>query len=150
MSGDGWRVRDLRPDDEADWRGLWSGYLAFYGEALPEAVTAATWARVLDPEAPLLGRVAERDGAAAGFTLSVLHAGTWTLAPVCYLEDLFVRPDLRGAGTGRALIDDLVALAQARGWGRLYWHTREDNAPARRLYDSFTPADDFRRYRLVF
>lgn len=143
-------IRDLRPDDEAAWRALWSAYLAFYAEPLPEAVTRATWARILDPASPILGRLAERDGEPAGFSLSVVHEGTWTLLPVCYLEDLFVRPDRRGAGIGRALIEDLVGLAAVRGWSRLYWHTQERNAPARRLYDGFAEADDFRRYRLRF
>lgn len=141
-------TRDLAPADETLWRALWQGYLAFYDETLPEAVTAATWARILDPEAPLVGRLALAEGQAVGFSVSVLHAGTWTLAPVCYLEDLFVSGDARGRGVGRALIEDLVALARSRGWSRLYWHTREGNAPARRLYDRFAPADDFRRYRL--
>lgn len=143
-------LRDLRADDEAAWRVLWAGYLAFYGEPLPEAVTRATFARAIDPASPILGRVAEIDGELAGFSLCVLHEGTWTLSPVCYLEDLFVKPDRRGAGIGRALIEDLVALARERGWSRLYWHTRQDNATARRLYDGFVQADDFRRYRLVF
>lgn len=47
------------------------------------------------------------------------------------------------------LIADLVDRAKVKGWSRLYWHTRESN-PARRLYDEFTKADDFVRYRLTF
>jgi len=141
-------IRDIGPGDEAAWRGLWEGYLAFYGQSLPEAVTRATWARLIDPAVPMIGRLAESDGSAAGFSLSVLHEGSWTIAPVCYLEDLFVRADRRGAGLGRALIEDVLALCRVRGLSRLYWHTREDNEAARRLYDGFTQADDFRRYRL--
>ncbi|MFP3617112.1 GNAT family N-acetyltransferase, partial [Paraburkholderia sp. SIMBA_050] len=51
-------------------------------------------------------------------------------------------------GVGRRLIEDLVALGRARGWSRLYWHTRRDN-PARKLYDTFVQADDFVRYQLA-
>jgi GNAT superfamily N-acetyltransferase len=80
--------------------------------------------------------------------LSVIHPGSWTLQPICYLEDLFVDPQARGRGIGRALIDDLVALARARGWSRLYWHTKASNETARRLYDRYVAADDFVRYRL--
>ncbi len=57
----------------------------------------------------------------------MLHAGTWTEQPICYLEDLFVDPALRGKGIGEALIDDLIAQAKEHGWSRLYWHTRENN-----------------------
>lgn len=141
-------IRAPLPGDAAAWRRLWAGYLAFYGTALPEAVTAATWTRLLDPAAPIFGRVAERGGDLAGFALCVLHAGTWSLAPTCYLEDLYVDPHARGGGIGRALIADLVETARAQGWASLYWHTRSDNAAARRLYDTFGRADGFVRYRL--
>ena len=114
----------------------------------PTSRLGGTWRRILDPASPILGRLAERDGVVVGFSISVLHEGTWTLAPVCYLEDLFVDPAARGEGAGRVLLQDLVDLGRARGWSRLYWHTRADNLIARRLYDSFGSADDFVRYRL--
>ncbi len=141
-------IRDPEPKDEQDWRRLWAGYVAFYEAQLSEEVTAFTWQRMLVPDGPLFGRLAEWQGKLAGFTVSVLHQGTWTLHPVCYLEDLFVDPEARGHGIGRALIEDLVTRAKERGWSRLYWHTRAGNAAARRLYDEFAVADDFVRYRL--
>ena len=58
-------------------------------------------------------------------------------------------PTARGLGLGRALIDDLIALARAKGWHRLYWHTDEANATARKLYDSFLPPDGHIRYRMA-
>jgi ribosomal protein S18 acetylase RimI-like enzyme len=78
----------------------------------------------------------------AGFTVCVLHPGSWTIAPACYLEDLYVDPDLRGHGIGRALIEDLIGMARDNGWSRIYWHTRQSNEAARRLYDKFAEADD--------
>jgi GNAT superfamily N-acetyltransferase len=56
---------------------------------------------------------------------------------------------MRGRGLGRALIEDLIALGRARGWSRLYWHTRQGNATARRVYDRFVKADDFVRYKML-
>jgi GNAT superfamily N-acetyltransferase len=67
---------------------------------------------------------------------------------VCYLEDLFVLESARGRGVGKALIEWLRNAMFAEGWARLYWVTREDNAPARALYDQFTAADGFVRYML--
>jgi GNAT superfamily N-acetyltransferase len=142
-------VRDPMAADEAAWRVLWSGYNAFYETNIPEAVTANTWQRILDPASAIFARLAIAQGEVAGFATSVLHEGTWSIAPVCYLEDLFVAPQYRGRGVGRFLIQDLVDRGKANGWARLYWHTRSDN-PARRLYDAFAKADDFVRYRLVF
>jgi GNAT superfamily N-acetyltransferase len=142
-------IRDPAPADEADWRRLWSGYCTFYETEVPEAVTAATWERMLTPASPLFGRIAEWDGRIVGFTISVLHEGSWTTRPCCYLEDLFVAPDLRGRGIARALIEDLLRLCREQGWSRLYWHTRDSNREARRLYDQFATADDFVRYRMI-
>jgi GNAT superfamily N-acetyltransferase len=142
-------IRDPTPHDEGTWRVLWAAYCAFYETSVAEAITAGTWARILTPGSPLFGRIAEWKGEVAGFTVSVLHQGSWTLDPICYLEDLFVAPRARGHGIGHALIADLLARAKERGWSRLYWHTRQGNAPARRLYDKFAVADDFVRYRLT-
>ena len=142
-------IRDPLPADETAWRELWSGYNAFYQTTVPEAVTARTWQRILDPASPIFGRLAVANDYVAGFSTGILHEGTWVIAPVCYLEDLFVEPNFRDRGLGRMLIADLVDRAKAKGWSRLYWHTRENN-PARRLYDEFAKADDFVRYRLSF
>jgi ribosomal protein S18 acetylase RimI-like enzyme len=141
-------IRDPEAGDEAVWRRLWDGYVEFYQSQVREAVTAATWARLLDSNSGMIGRLAELDGAVVGFTVSVLHPGSWTLEPTCYLEDLFVDPAARGRGIGKGLIDDLVGLGRARGWSRLYWHTHASNDTARRLYNRYVEADGFVRYRL--
>jgi len=142
-------IRDPVAADEAAWRSLWSAYNAFYEATVPEHVTARTWQRMLDPSSPVFGRFAVTDDCVVGFCVCVLHEGTWTVAPVCYLEDFFVAPSDRRQGIGRRLIQDLVDRSKANGWSRLYWHTRDDN-PARRLYDEFAQADGFVRYRLIF
>ena len=81
-----------------------------------------------------------------GFSNSALHESTWEAAPVSYLEDLFVESTARASGAGRMLLQDLVVLARQNGWPKLYWHTRANNMTARRLYDTFTRANDFVRY----
>lgn len=68
--------------------------------------------------------------------------------PICYLEDLFVDPAFRGQGIARTMIKSLQSEGADKGWSRLYWHTRRDN-PARHLYDEFTLADDYVRYRIT-
>jgi ribosomal protein S18 acetylase RimI-like enzyme len=84
-----------------------------------------------------------------GFANYVLHPFTWSERPTCYLEDLYVSPEARGRGVGKQLIEHLVVRGRTEGWARVYWHTREDNATARRLYDSFGPADGFVRYTIA-
>lgn len=141
-------IRNLEAADESAWRGLWAGYLGFYEAEVGDEVTAATWDRLLDPAGQMFGRALEVDGRLAGFTISVLHPGSWTIGLQCYLEDLYVDPDFRGMGLGRALVDDLLDLAGECGWDRLYWHTRAGNETARRLYDRYAEADDYVRYRI--
>ena len=143
-------IRDAKPEDETRWRALWDGYLAFYGVTVTPDITDATWRRVFDPASAIFMRVAEVDGEVKGFTLSLTHEGTWVRAPDCYLEDLFVDESARGHGVGRALLDDLVALCKKNGWARLYWHTEEGNATARKLYDSYVKSDGHIRYRISF
>jgi GNAT superfamily N-acetyltransferase len=141
-------IRDATPDDEQGWRALWQDYLDFYDIVLAPAVTVATWARLMSPASPLKARLAFDKTAMQGFAIHQHHPSSWVEGDDCYLEDLFVAADARGTGIGRALIDDLAAIARARGWHRLYWHTDEGNARARALYDSFTPSDGHVRYRL--
>lgn len=142
-------VRAARADDELVWRRLWQAYLDFYGAEVPPAVTDHTWGRILDATGTLFGRVAERSGTMVGFAICVVHEGTWSTRPTCYLEDLFVDPAARGGGVGRALLDDLLTVAADRGWSSVYWHTRADNRAARLLYDRYGPADGFVRYRIA-
>ena len=142
-------IRDALPADRAAWMILWQGFLDFYETDLDPAITDHTWARLMDPACPMKMRLAEGEAGLLGFAIHQHHPSTWVMGDDCYLEDLFVDPSMRGQGIGRALIVDLQGLAKARGWNRLYWHTNHDNAAARRLYDSFGPADGHIRYRFA-
>ncbi len=139
-------IRSALPSDEAAWRLLWRGYLDFYESALGPEVTERTWKRILDPDSAVMCVVAEVDGQVYGFANCVVHENTWETQAVCYLEDLFVTPSARGHGIGKALMEWLRNSMRAEGWARLYWVTRADNEPARKLYDQFTEADGFVRY----
>lgn len=144
------QIRDAQPQDQADWLKLWRDYLAFYNVDLAEEVTAHTWARVMDPVSRLSMRLAVLDGQTVGFAIHHFHDSTWVKTPDCYLEDLFIDETIRGKGIGRALIDDLIAIAEEKGWSRLYWHTDENNQRARKLYDSYVESDGHIRYRIKF
>ncbi len=144
-------VRPVEARDSAAWGEMWTDYNDFYDVSLSGQVTAATWTRILDPTSPIWALLAT-DGAGntLGFANYILHPYTWSAQPACLLDDLFVRPEARGRGVGKALIDHLILRAREQGWGRLYWTTREGNVAARRLYDRFVAADDFVRYTLSF
>jgi GNAT superfamily N-acetyltransferase len=107
-------------------------------EKLAEAVrfAEADLARHLFGERPAAEVViGERDGVAQGFALFFHNFSTFEGRPGIYLEDLFVRPEARGAGLGRALLAYLAGLAVKRGCARLEWAVLDWNAPAIAFYE---------------
>ncbi|WP_428697463.1 N-acetyltransferase family protein [Stappia sp.] len=138
-------IRPLAAADRADWQPLWQAYLDFYRQELAEGVTEAVFARISGDGAHC-GLVAERDGKMIGFVHYIVHETTWSLAPTCYLEDLYVDGATRGGGAGRALIAAVGDAARARGCRSVYWHTHDDNARARTLYDKVAVLSPFVRY----
>jgi GNAT superfamily N-acetyltransferase len=142
-------ITDLTPAYQDAFRGLWRDYLRFYDVALSPQVTEATWARLMDTASPMKARIALVDRIPLGFAIHLHHPSTWVAGDDCYLEDLFVSDAARGQGLGRALIDDLAALARSKGWHRLYWHTDAANSRARALYDSYVRSDGHIRYRMT-
>lgn len=143
-------IRKIDVGDAARWRELWDGYCRFYEEDVPDAVTRHTWGRIMDPTSPVHAIVAEqRGGDVIGFANYTIHESTWTLAPVCYLEDLFVDPRERAVGVGKQQIDWLLAEMAREGWARVYWHTKDTNYRARGLYDKYTRHSGFLRYVVI-
>ena len=139
MTAAPYRIRAIAVSDYAQWRPLWDGYNAFYGRAgetaLPEAITASTWERFFDPAEPVFALVAELDGEVVGLAHYLFHRSTTRIEPVCYLQDLLTRSDLRGRGVGRRLIEAVYAQAREAGARRVYWQTQVGNAAGRALYD---------------
>jgi GNAT superfamily N-acetyltransferase len=74
------------------------------------------------------------DGQSAGFALFFHNFSTWEGRPGIYLEDLFVQPELRGHGFGRALLAELARLAVERGCARLEWSVLDWNEPSIQFY----------------
>ena len=79
--------------------------------------------------------VAELDGRLVGFALFFTNFSTFLGKPGLYLEDLYVQPAHRGAGIGRALLQRLAGLANARGCGRFEWSVLDWNVDAIRFYE---------------
>ena len=140
-------VRPLKAEDKSRWLELWNGYLTFYETSLSNEQTELTWKRLMDSNYGVVGLMAEKDGAMVGITHFMFRPSTWAPKDYCYLEDLFVDPTVRGSGAGRALINRVIELAKEHGAGRVYWTTKESNAQARILYDSFIKVSEFVQYR---
>lgn len=112
----------------------------------PEQLRAALFG-----EAPkLFGHVAEIDGRVVGYALWFLNFSTWRGVHGIYLEDLYVRPELRGSGLGKALLATLAAECVERGYARLEWSVLNWN-PAQDFYKSLgaVPMDEWTVDRLT-
>jgi GNAT superfamily N-acetyltransferase len=95
--------------------------------------------------------IAEHDGAAVGFALFFHNFSTFLGRPGIYLEDLYVRPEMRGRGIGRSLLAHLAGLAVDRRCGRLEWSVLDWNAPSIAFYKSLgaRPMEEWDVYRLT-
>ena len=141
-------VRAITAGDRTAWTPLWTGYLTFYETVLPEREYDETWRRLLDPKEPVWGAFAlDNAGTPVGLVHWLFHRTCWSIEDSCYLQDLYVSPEVRGGGHGRALIDHVADKAREAGASRLYWNTHETNATARRLYDAVATRSGFIQYR---
>jgi GNAT superfamily N-acetyltransferase len=87
----------------------------------------------------------------AGFALWFLNYSTWLGRHGIYLEDLYVRPHLRGGGHGKALLRELARICVERGYGRLEWWVLDWNEPALQFYGSIgaVPMDEWTVHRVT-
>jgi GNAT superfamily N-acetyltransferase len=147
-------IRPVERSDYEKWLLLWDGYNAFYGRSGPTAlapeITAMTWARFFDAYEPVHALVADSGGKLIGLTHYLYHRSTTSIAPNCYLQDLFTAEAARGKGVGKALIEAVYGRAREAGSPRVYWLTHHTNETARRLYDNVAENSGFIVYRNVF
>ena len=108
-------------------------------------------AALFGPGPAVFAYVAEHEGRLAGFALWFLNFSTWQCQHGVYLEDLYVRPELRGHGYGRQLLAELAALCVQRGYGRLDWNVLDWNEPSIGFYRSLgaVSLDDWVTFRLA-
>ncbi|MFJ8012570.1 GNAT family N-acetyltransferase [Streptomyces sp. NPDC096339] len=92
-----------------------------------------------------------KDGEAVGFAMWFLNFSTWRGVHGIYLEDLYVRPGVRGGGHGKALLRELARICVERGYERLEWSVLDWNSPAIDFYRSVgaVPMDEWTVYRLT-
>ncbi len=145
------RIRTAEPEDVPVLLGL-IRELAEYERLGHEVVATEDGLRagLFGAQASAEALIAQVDGEVAGFALYFPTFSTFLARPGIWLEDLFVRPALRGKGYGRALLAHLAGLAAERGCGRLEWAVLDWNEPAQGFYRQFgaAPLADWSTWRL--
>ena len=129
---------------------LIAAYQRFYKAEPDEARNHAHFGRLLDDHAAGIQFVAlDEAGQALGFATLYFPLGSVTPGVACLMNDLFVVPETRGQGIGRALILHCLSYAEAHGFLKIHWQTALDNHTAQRLYDSLpTTRSGWYTYRL--
>jgi len=126
--------------------------LALYEKAPDEA--KATREQIIDTffsqDPKVFCEIVEVDGAVAGLAIWFLNYSTWQGKHGIYLEDLFIRPEFRGAGYGKALLKHLASICDDRGYGRFQWWVLDWNEPAIEFYKSLgaVAMDEWTVYRV--
>ncbi|MDR6264433.1 MULTISPECIES: GNAT family N-acetyltransferase [Rhodobacterales] len=143
-------VRYVTAADEPVWRELWADYLAFYETTREEDVYAESWRRILDPDVGMFAMVAETpENGVVGIVNFLYHTSFWEKENRIYLNDLYVRPEIRGTGAGKAMIDAVETHAKQHNCSQVWWMTANDNAVARKLYDGVAKLAPFVKYQII-
>ncbi|CAM4132617.1 GNAT family N-acetyltransferase [Nocardiopsis rhodophaea] len=150
-------IRPARPDDIPTIHRLVRDLAEYEKEPDAAVATEEDFANALfGPDAAVFAHIAEHtnpDGSvtAAGFALWFRNFSTWTGKHGIYLEDLYVRPEYRGHGYGKALLAELAAICVNRGYTRLEWSVLDWNTPSIDFYKSLgaVPMDEWTVYRLA-
>lgn len=145
-------IRPLTLEDHAVWLQLWRAYLVACSEqgiAVPPAeCTELNWSRLIADNEPVSGFVAEVDGTVVGFMHLIFHPSTFHANPVCFLQDLFTCSSHRRQGIAKALIAKACSEAAAKGAGRVYWQTAQNNTMAIALYEGLATRANTVNFRI--
>ena len=143
------KIANIYLCNKSQWLPLWHGYLEFYKSSLAPEITDIVFERLCDPDEKNMGGFLAFDGdRAIGLVHYIVHRNTWSAKDVCYLEDLFVDPNVRGGGVGRALINAVADFARENDLRHVYWQTQKTNERAQILYEKMAGPSEFIVYKM--
>lgn len=143
------RVVPLAPEHRSDWDRLFAGYADFYKVAQTPEMREKVWGWHFDPNHESEAIVAvDATGRAIGLAHFQAFARPLGANTACFLNDLFVDPEVRGSGAADALIEALKDISRQRGWAVIRWLTAEDNYRGRAFYDRLSRKTPFVAYQI--
>ena len=130
------------------WRELWVDYMGSSASLVHDEVHQHTFSRIRHANTGLFGVIAITNRP-VGFAHYYFHPSSYSLTDACTLEDLYVAPDARGQGVGRALIGVVAERARQAHAPALHWKTRASNQAAQILYESLAVRTEFVSFRMA-
>ena len=143
------QVVPIQQQDYSEWIKYWLAYQDFYKVVLSSTTTQMTWQRFFDADEPVYCAIAKQGEHVLGLVHYVIHRSTWAVQNFCYLEDLYVSPNVRGQHIGKRLIEYVQQQATTEHCARLYWHTQETNQTAQKLYNWIAEKPGIIEYRMA-
>jgi len=145
-------IRSAKPEDLSEIASLIKE-LANYERAPEQAIATIEdlGAALFGPSPKVFCEIVEVDGAVLGFAIWFLNFSTWQGKHGIYLEDLFIRPQYRGSGWGKKLLEHLAAKCLENNWGRFQWWVLDWNEPAIEFYKALgaSPMNEWTVYRVA-
>ncbi len=145
-------IRSAKPEDLSEISSLIKE-LADYERAPEQAIATIEdlSAALFGPSPKVFCEIVEVDGAVLGFAIWFLNFSTWQGKHGIYLEDLFIRPQYRGSGWGKKLLEHLAAKCLENNWGRFQWWVLDWNEPAIEFYRALgaSPMNEWTVYRVA-
>jgi len=140
-------ITALNKNERTQWVALFDRYAEFYNVTLPANCKEQVWDWIFNADEPFWCDLAlDEHGLAVGFVQYQLMHRSLSGSMVCYLSDLYVNPDQRKSGIGRALIDHVMHFAKHRGIENVRWLTQNSNGTAKSLYETYVAQSEFVLY----
>ncbi len=141
------KIRPVESKDRPDWEQLFDHYAQFYKVTTPESAKNQAWDWIFDSaESFWCDLAVDNQDNTIGFVQYQLMHRSLSGSKVCYLSDLFVYPEQRGSGAGRALIDHVMLFAKTNHIENVRWLTQDSNLTAKKLYDTYAAQSEFVLY----
>jgi len=140
-------ITALDTNTRKQWESLFDQYAHFYKVTPPANFKDQVWDWIFDTEEPFWCDLAfNQQDQVIGFVQYQLMHRSLSGSKVCYLSDLFVIPEHRKSGTGRALIDHVLGFAKHQGIDNVRWLTQDSNVTAKSLYETYVAQSEFVLY----
>lgn len=137
-----YKVRYLQSDDTEYWLEMWQEYMAFYQTTLPSEVAHHTLQRLLADDTQMGCIIAcDPQNIPIGFLNYVIHPSTWEIAPVCYAQDLYIKPLHRQSGVAKLFLEQIKTVSLEQQCSQIYWITKPDNFVAQAFYNKIAKGE---------